>query len=260
MAYGLSQYIIDRVYLLAVFEHQFDANGAPKPVVVWNQYSRRRIVDDSTTVMRNYYKVITSRKRPSSPYRTVFNVGGDCRWMIHTPPAAAGGDDADDDSMLLTTFAIVTNPMYPLDLAADCLKDLMQLFREQQQHQPAHAAAVWANNNVHAVRGRRRHGTGGTQTRIPWHHRLSWCWWITIIAGCRTKDVRREQQSRLDDLFFTYARKSTTTGVMPTSRNRYYETTCGTGRFPRSTNTRSLGKREKNHREKTMDNAVRTLT
>jgi hypothetical protein len=241
MAYGLSQYIIDRVYLLAVF--QYDASsGEPKPVVVWNQYSRRRIVD-TTTVLRNYYKMITSRKRSSSSHNTVFNLEG-CRWVIHTPPA--GDDDGDD--MLMTTFAIVTNPLYPMDLAADCLSDLMRLFREQQRQ------AAWDNNKVHAVRGRRRHS--GTQKRSSWHHRLSWCW-ITI-AGCRTKDVQREQQSRLDDLFFSYARKSTTTKIMPTPNS--YETSCDAGRVPRSTNTRSLDKRKSNHVEKTMDNAIRTLT
>jgi hypothetical protein len=204
MAHGLSQYIIDRVYFLGVFQQRQNDDGAAavdsKPVVVWNQYSRRRIVD-TTTAMRNYYEVLTNRRTNepgrSSSYSTVFSLEG-CRWMIHTPGTTKDDDDKND--RLLTTFVVVTNPMYPLPLAAACLRDLLRLFiREQEQR-----------NKVDGVR-RSIIGAGeGTTTRSR-PQRLS-CW-IATMTSCRTNHGARlrQQQSRLDDLFFTYARMSTTT-------------------------------------------------
>lgn len=206
MAHGLSQYIIDRVYFLGVFQQrQDDADGrsSGRPVVVWNQYSRRRIVD-TTTAMRNYYEVLTNRRNEpgsSSSYSTVFNLEG-CRWMIHTP-GAKNDNGVDDNDRLLTTFVVVTNPMYPLPLAAACLRDLLRLFIWEQQQR----------NKVDGVRRCIIGREGTTTSSRP--HRLSCL--IATMTSCRTNHgALRQQQSRLDDLFFTYARMSTTTGTAST--------------------------------------------
>jgi hypothetical protein len=211
MAHGLSQYIIDRVYFLGVFQQrQNDDNAADisKPVVVWNQYSRRRIVD-TTTAMRNYYEVLTNRRKNEQPgrsssYSTVFTLEG-CRWMIHTPVATKDDNGVDDkNDRLLTTFVVVTNPMYPLPLAAACLRDLLRLFVWEQQQRNK------VDGVLRCIIGRE----GTTTSSRP--HRLSG--WIATMTSCRTNHGARlrQQQSRLDDLFFTYARMSTTTKTAST--------------------------------------------